>query len=118
MSMVMMALNNGTKVAGSIVEALKSQPLVLALLVLNIVFLVFIVWVLREVSSTNRARDAQRDTMLKELQESLRICRQYFPDPSRGGGFKLQGEDELSKPYVFPPPPEMTPEPKAEEAPK
>ena len=101
--------NSATKVAGSVVEALKTQPLVLALLVLNIVFLIFIVWVLREVSSANRARDTQRDKMLSELQESLRICRQYFPDPSRGGGYKLQSGEEFM-PYEFPPPPETKPD--------
>ena len=113
-SVSVMALNNGaTKVAGNVVEALKSQPLVLALLVLNIVFLVFIVWVLREVSQANRARDTQRDKMLSELQESLRICRQFIPDPTRGGGYKLQGEEEF-RPYTFPEPPKVQPE----EAPK
>ena len=99
--------NSATKVAGSVVEALKSQPLVLALIVLNIVFLIFIVWVLREVSSTNRSRDTRTDKMLTELQESLRICRQYFPNPSRGGDFKLQGDE--FKPYVFPDPPDAKP---------
>lgn len=102
--------NNGaTKVAGNIVEALKTQPLVLALLVLNIVFLVFIVWVLREVSATNRTREAQRDKMFGELQESLRLCRQYLPSPSRGGDYRLQSGEEY-RPYVFPEPPATTPE--------
>ena len=100
--------NNSTKIAGNVVEALKTQPLVLALLVLNLLFLVFLVWVLREVSQTNRGREERSDKMFSELQESLRICRQYFPNPSRGGDFRLQSDE--SKSYEFPPPPPPPPE--------
>ena len=72
-------IEEGAKVASGVVEGLKSQPHILALIVVNVVFLGFLVWVLHEVSQANRARDAQEAKMFAELQDSLRVCRQMIP---------------------------------------
>ena len=89
-------IEEGAKVASGVVEGLKSQPHILALIVVNLLFLAFIVWVLSEVSAGNRARDAQTQKMFTELQESLRVCRQLIPTTQ----FRLQGEGE---PVPLPP---------------
>ena len=67
------------KTARSVIEGLTSTPLVLALIVLNLIFLGFLVWVLNEVSSINQNQISQNTKMIAELQESLRICRQLIP---------------------------------------
>ena len=69
----------GAKVANSIVEGLKSQPVTLALIVMNVLFLAFVVWVLHEISTTNKTREEQSTQLIRELQESLRVCRDLIP---------------------------------------
>lgn len=74
------------KTARSVVEGLKSTPLVLALILMNLIFIGFLVWLLNEISSNNRAQIKQNETqiahnakMITELQESLRVCRELIP---------------------------------------
>jgi hypothetical protein len=54
-----------TKAASTAVDALKNQPLVLALVLINIIFLIAITFVLHEVSQSIERRDAMIERCLK-----------------------------------------------------
>ena len=79
-------VEEGGKVAVSIVDSLKSQPVSLAILVMNVIFLVFIFWVLREIQASRKeematmkqAINANRDILI-ELQ---RTCVRFEPRSS------------------------------------
>jgi len=51
-------IEEGARVAVSISESLRQQPLVLAVLVLNIIFIGFTAWILATVRADNRAEFA------------------------------------------------------------
>lgn len=70
------ATEEAGKVASGIVDSLKSQPLVLALIVINVLFLAMFVWIAHEVATTNRIERTQRDTLIQELQKTCDACRQ------------------------------------------
>lgn len=61
------ALEEGGKVAGGIVDGLKAQPFVLALVVINVLFLGGVGYVLHRVSENNALISERRDTLLAEL---------------------------------------------------
>jgi uncharacterized membrane protein YidH (DUF202 family) len=54
------------RVAGSIVHELRHQPLVLALIILNVLFLASTILMWREVSAAVERKDALLTTMAKE----------------------------------------------------
>jgi cytoskeletal protein RodZ len=58
------------KIALTVAESLKSQPLALALVVVNVMFIVVLVWVFHGVSQANQRRDEQRDQLIQELQKA------------------------------------------------
>ena len=62
-----MAIEAGTKVATSVVETMKSQPLALALIVINVLFLAVGVWVLREVAQNSRTDRAAQVALLTQM---------------------------------------------------
>jgi hypothetical protein len=63
----------GAKVAGSVVEGLKSQPLSLALIVMNIVFVVFVAWLAYTINarteSQYKVKDEQTALLLTKLDQ-------------------------------------------------
>ena len=61
------AIEEGAKVASSTVDALKSQPLALALIVINVLFLVGGGWALNTVSEAARGHRAAQDALLKQM---------------------------------------------------
>jgi hypothetical protein len=61
------AFEEGGKVATGVIESLKSQPLAIALLVINILFLGTVIYVLREVAATTRARELHTSELLADL---------------------------------------------------
>jgi hypothetical protein len=56
-------IEESARVAGGVVEALRREPISLALVVINLVFLIVFYGVFREVSSSAE----RRDTLLSEL---------------------------------------------------
>jgi hypothetical protein len=56
-------IDEGAKIAGGVVEALKREPVSLALVVLNLLFLLVFYGVFREISASAE----RRDTLLAEL---------------------------------------------------
>jgi hypothetical protein len=67
----------GAKVAGSVVEGLKSQPLSLALIVMNIVFVLFITWLAHTINqrteSQYRVKDEQTALLLAKLDQIAEV---------------------------------------------
>lgn len=63
------------KAAHSVSDAMKAQPLALALLIVNALFLIMLTWVLHEVMAGNRLDTAQRDTLINELRKSCEANR-------------------------------------------
>ena len=65
------AIEEGGKVAGSVVEGLKSQPISLALIVMNVVFVAFVAWLLYLLNERTinqyKVKDEQTATLLQKL---------------------------------------------------
>lgn len=59
--------SEGGKLAGSIVEVMKSAPLALALLVVNLLFIGFVAYFLSEVAANARERNASQTDLIKTL---------------------------------------------------
>jgi hypothetical protein len=86
-----MALEAGTKVATSVVDAMKSAPLAIALLIVNIGFLGFATYLLGQVSTRAGERDKTQAELITKLVTDIRDCRQgprvmksiMFKDPWR-----------------------------------
>lgn len=51
-------IEEGAKVAGGVIEAMKREPISLALIVLNVLFLVVFYGLFREISASADRRDA------------------------------------------------------------
>lgn len=62
-----MTIEAGAKVASGTVEALKSQPLALALIVINILFLAAGIWFFHEIASQAVIERNQRSKMMDNL---------------------------------------------------
>ena len=58
------------KVATGVIDALRSQPLALAIIVVNVMFLLGGLWFLHEISTLTSARQARSDQLLAELVHS------------------------------------------------
>jgi len=65
------AVEEGGKVASGVIEGLKSQPLALALIVLNIVFIIFVGWLAKTINARTetqyKGKDEQITTLLQKL---------------------------------------------------
>jgi hypothetical protein len=64
------------KVASSAVEAMKSTPLAIALLVVNVGFLGFAAYVLGEVAANASERNKTQMELISSLVKDIRDCRQ------------------------------------------
>lgn len=67
-----MTLQEGAKAATATVEALKSQPLALALIVINVLFLTAGGWVLHTVADNARSDRDARNALLAQMAENCR----------------------------------------------
>ena len=67
------------KVANSAVEAMKSTPLAIALLVVNVGFLGFAAYVLGEVAANASERNKTQMELITALVKDIRDCRQGLP---------------------------------------
>ena len=67
-----MTLQESAKVATATVEALKSQPLALALILINVLFLASGAWVLSYVADNARADRDARNALLSQMAENCR----------------------------------------------
>lgn len=59
------------KIAGAVVEGLRDQPLALALVVINVLFLGLVGYTLYQVSERGIARDALIAKLAQECQQAL-----------------------------------------------
>ncbi|MBO4221935.1 hypothetical protein [Bradyrhizobium neotropicale] len=73
------ALEEGGKVASGTVEALKSQPLALALVVVNVLFLVGGAYILDNIAENLKGQQLRKDELLADLAK-----RCVIPSPERG----------------------------------
>lgn len=60
------ALENGTKVVGGVVSGLAGNPILLALIVLNVLWMGIGVWIIREVSQGNQRKDLMMLQLAKD----------------------------------------------------
>lgn len=76
------AIEEGAKVAESAVGAMKSVPLAIALLLVNVGFLGFAAYLLGEVSANARERQKDQTELIAKLVGDIRDCHKGVP----GGG--------------------------------
>jgi hypothetical protein len=70
------AVEEGAKVATGVVEGLKSQPLSLALIVLNLVFVLFVAWLAHEFNQRTNHQYEVKDTLIAKLIDKCRDSQQ------------------------------------------
>jgi hypothetical protein len=75
-----------TKIASDTVSAMKSVPLAIALLVVNVGFLGFAAYILGEVAENARERNKVQTDLISSLVRDIRDCRQpktptFWPKP-------------------------------------
>jgi Tfp pilus assembly protein PilV len=86
------------KAAGAAIEAMKSTPLAIALLVVNVGFLGFAAYLLGEVASNSAERNKSQIELISKLVTDIRDCRQG-PKPTdflfkfSGNGFDRTSGD-------------------------
>ena len=71
----MMVLDSTGKIATSAVDAMKSTPLAVALLVVNVGFLGFAAYVLGEVAANASERNKSQVELISKLVTDIRDCR-------------------------------------------
>ena len=64
------------KAVDTVTHALKDNPLAIALLLVNIVFLLFATYLLGQVSTNARERNTQQTDLITKLVTDIRDCRQ------------------------------------------
>jgi hypothetical protein len=72
----------GGKVATATIGAMSSQPLAIALLLINVGFLAFAGYVLGEVAENAQVRNKTQTDLIAQLVGDIRDCRQG-PKPTR-----------------------------------
>jgi hypothetical protein len=61
------AIEEGAKVATGVVEGLRSQPLSLALIVINVVFVLFVAWLAHEFNARTTHQYEIKDQLITKL---------------------------------------------------
>jgi len=79
-----MPIETTGKVAGSAIEAMRSTPLAIALLLVNVGFLGFAAYVLGEVAANAAERNKSQLQLITDLVKDIRDCRQ---GPPRGSSY-------------------------------
>jgi len=69
-------VEEGAKVATSVVEGLKSQPLSLALIVVNLVFVLFVGWLAHEFNERTTNQYAVKDQLIAKLLDQCKTGQQ------------------------------------------
>lgn len=64
------------KVVGGVVDGLKSQPMALAMIVLNVLFLGALLWIVHEIATTRRLEREAQANLWRELQVTCQHCRE------------------------------------------
>lgn len=85
-----MPIETTGKVAGATIEAMKSTPLAIALLIVNIGFLGFAGYVLGQVASNAGERNKSQMDLIGKLVSDIRDCRQ--PKENRSMLFRDAGQ--------------------------
>jgi len=67
---------DAAKVAGTAIDAMKSTPLAIALLIVNIGFLGFAAYILGHVAENAQERTKEQSTLIAKLVTDIRDCRQ------------------------------------------
>jgi hypothetical protein len=62
------------KVATSVVESLKSQPLAIALIVINILFLLGVGYLLRDLSERQATSTERKDALIADMMKKAYEC--------------------------------------------
>jgi hypothetical protein len=75
----MNGIEGTAKVAATALDAMRSTPLAIALLVVNIGFLGFAAYVLGEVATNAKERNASQTDLIAKLVGDIRDCRQGAP---------------------------------------
>jgi hypothetical protein len=60
-------VSSGGKAAGAAIEALKGQPLALALVIVNVCFLIAAAWFLTYIGGSAREATQRRDALISQL---------------------------------------------------
>jgi hypothetical protein len=68
-------IEEATKVTGTAVEAMRSVPLAIALLMVNVGFLAFAGYVLGEVAANSRERNKNQMELIEKLVHDFRDCK-------------------------------------------
>lgn len=71
-----MPIDTTGKVLGGAIDAMKSAPLAIALLIVNVGFLAFAAYLLGEVASNSRERNKAQLELITKLVGDIRDCRQ------------------------------------------
>jgi hypothetical protein len=91
----------GAKVAVSVVDAMKSQPMTLALIIINLIFLGAVGW------GTMKAREGFLDTIKVLIEKQDRTAQLLYNCTPSGNKTRTPGSlpfDLLSNPYIDPNP--------------
>lgn len=72
----MNAIEAGKEVATHVVDAMKSTPLAIALLIVNVGFLGFAAYVLGEVAANASERNKAQSELISKLVGDIRDCKQ------------------------------------------
>jgi hypothetical protein len=72
----MNAIEASGKIASNAIDAMKSTPLAIALLVVNVGFLGFAAYVLGEVAANASERNKTQSELISKLVSDIRDCRQ------------------------------------------
>jgi len=80
------AVEEGAKVATGVVEGLKSQPIALALIVMNVIFVGAAAYAAHELNVRTTSRYEAQDALIHRLLEQCAAAkRTFFPAPALKG---------------------------------
>jgi hypothetical protein len=69
-------VEEGAKVATSVVEGLKSQPLSLALIAMNVIFVLFVAWLANQFNARTTHQYEVKDQLIAKLLDQCKTGQQ------------------------------------------